>query len=110
VFDQLTNKEIFESFMAGFEKEALVNIYAQKPQFNTVFCRKDLQEQMSLMVDSIMKASFKQMSSDNISIILICFENFKKLHLMSNKDLAKKAQGLKKLKNTNIVNYVFKQN
>ena len=61
---------------------------------------------MGLIVDSIMRACFKQMSSDNISVILVCFNNFNKLH--SEEKLDQIAKKLKKMKNESIVSYVFK--
>lgn len=63
---------------------------------------------MGLIVDSLMKSCFKQMSSDNISIIFIAFNNFQKLFELEN--LESKAIKLKKTRNENIVNYSLKTN
>lgn len=63
---------------------------------------------MGLIVDSVMKSCFKQMSSDNISIILIAFKNFQKLYDLE--DLEQRAAKLKKTRNENIVAYSLKTN
>jgi hypothetical protein len=63
---------------------------------------------MGLMVDSLMRCCFKQMSSDNISVVLICFNNFKNLFESSNLD--KHAEKLRKTRNENIVSYSLKAN
>lgn len=102
------NKEIFEACMATFENETYVTVYENKPISNSKYKSENMHSQMSLIVDSLMRACFKKMSSDNITIILICFKNFKQL--FETNDLEKNASKLKKMRNENIVSYTFKSN
>jgi serine/threonine protein phosphatase PrpC len=106
IFDNLSNKEIFESAMATFESETPVTIYNNKPVFNSIYKSEDIYSQMGLIVDSILKSCFKTLSSDNLSIILICFPNFRKL--FDNNNLETSAHKLKHTKNENIYIYSFK--
>ena len=92
--------------MATFEPETPITIYHNKPVFASRIKADDLQTQMSLIVDSLMRCCFKTLSPDNLSIILICFENFKRMY--ENLNLEPNAEKLKQTKNSNIVNYTFK--
>lgn len=58
---------------------------------------------MGLITDSIIKSCFKSLSSDNISLILICFESFRRLY--DTQDLKKVAHKLKLLSNEKIMFY-----
>jgi hypothetical protein len=104
VFDNLTNKEIFEGVVATFESETPVTIYNNnKPTFSSKYKSDDLHSQMGLITDSIIKSCFKSLSSDNISLILICFESFRRLY--ETQDLKKVALKMKQLTNENIMFY-----
>jgi len=92
--------------MATFENETNLIVTKNKPIFNAKYKSSNIYSQMSLIVDSILRANFKQMCSDNVSVIIICFENFKKIY--ENSNLSQNALKLKKTKNENIVEYVFK--
>lgn len=106
IYDNLTNKEIFEAAMATFEPETPVTVYYNKPIFNCKYKADDPYTQMGLIVDSILKSCFKTLSSDNLSVILICFKNFK--NLFENPNLEKHALKLKNTKNENISPYSLK--
>lgn len=104
VFDNLSNKEIFESVVATFESETPVTVYNNnKPTFSSKYKSDDLHSQMGLITDSIIKSCFKSLSSDNISLILICFESFRRLY--ETQDLKKVAHKLKLLSNEKISFY-----
>lgn len=60
---------------------------------------------MSLIVDSIIKCSFKTLSSDNLSVVLICFEGFK--NLFDTPNLAKQALKLKEMLNEKLPFYPY---
>lgn len=84
-------------------------MFSHKPVlFNAKYKQDDIYNQMGLIVDSLMRCCFKQMSSDNISIILVCFNNFKSLFESIN--IEKHADKLKKTRNDNIVSYSLKAN
>jgi protein phosphatase 2C family protein 2/3 len=106
IYDTLSNKEIFEAIMATFEPETPVAVFSNKPIFNSKYKAEDLYTQMGIVVDSVMKSCFKTLSSDNLSVILICFSNFKSL--FENPALEKNALKLKHLKNENINTYSLK--
>ncbi len=109
VFDNLSNKEIFEGIMATFESDTPVTVYYNnKPTFSERYKSDDINIQMGLITDSLIRSCFKSLSNDNISIILICFENFKRLFESS--DLKKNALRLKEKPNERIDYYAaFKE-
>jgi len=92
--------------MATFEPETPVTVYHNKPVFNSKIKAEEINSQMGLIVDSLLRSCFKSLSSDNLSLILICFENFKKL--WENANLEKNADKLKGTKNSSIINYTLK--
>lgn len=98
IYDNLSNKEIFESIMATFDPETPVTVYNQnsKPIFKSKYKSDDINGQMGLIVDSIFKSCFKSYSSDNLSLILICFNGFE--NLFNSVCLKRNAQHLKEIR------------
>lgn len=107
IFENLSNKELFEAALATFENETPLTIYTPKPVFNTTYRASEVSTQMGIIVDSIMRSCFKTIASDNLSLILICFPNFKKLH--ESISLESAAQKLKYTKNENIFTYSHRE-
>lgn len=103
----MTNKEIFEASLATFESETEVPILYTKQIYNSVYKLDNYHSQMGLIVDSIMRCCFKTLSSDNLSIILICFNNFK--NMFDSNNLERNAQKLKHTKKEDIYEYTFKE-
>lgn len=105
IFDNLTNKEIFESIMATFDPETPVTVYSQnsKPVFKSKYKADDVYGQMGLIVDSIFKSCFKSYSTDNLSVILICFEGFEAI--FNTQSLIKSAINLKETRNEIVTLY-----
>lgn len=98
IYDNLSNKEIFESVMATFDPETPVTVYNQnsKPIFKSKYKSDDIYGQMGLIVDSILKSCFKTYSSDNLSLILVCLNGFESL--FNSVCLKRNAQHLKEIR------------
>lgn len=63
---------------------------------------------MGVIVDSIIKASMKLLSSDNLTMIFVAFNNFKQIFNSNNTE--KIALSVSQIKEKNIVLYSFKDN
>lgn len=83
-----------------------------KSQNNNVclakYKQEKIEDQMSVIVDSIMKASMKLLSSDNLTMIFVAFNNFNQIFNSNNLD--KVALSVSQIKEKNIVLYTFKEN
>lgn len=83
-----------------------------KSQNNNVclakYKQEKIEDQMSVIVDSIMKASMKLLSSDNLTMIFVAFSNFNQIFNSNNLD--KVALSVSQIKEKNIVLYTFKEN
>ena len=63
IYDKLSNLEIFD----------IIWKFKQKG-----YVRNDIHELSGMVTDAVMKLSLKKYTSDNITCIFICFDNFRK--------------------------------
>lgn len=110
IYENLSNKELFESVLSTFEDETPVTLFtSNKTLFSSKIKSDSMKTQMGLVIDSIMRSCFKSLSSDNLSLILICFKGFSQIWEKTSKELETKADKLKSLKSGNILRYLMKE-
>lgn len=92
--------------MATFENNTPITCYSALNRAVSLKKSKleDVYSQMGNIVDSILRSCYKSLSTDNVSVILICFNSFKKL--FNENDIKIQANKLKDTLNDKIELYV----